>query len=102
MNLLYKIIIKKVFNTQSFKAESLMEKYSMSFLLYIYYIIYIYQNKKSPLGNVLHHIYIELKNTFLFFSNYFNTLQNVLQCVTHYKSCRKISKYFCLFKSKSV
>ena len=49
MNVLYKIIIKKVFNTQSFKAESLMEKYSMSFLLYIYYIIYIYIKIKKVL-----------------------------------------------------
>ena len=26
-------------------------------------------------------------------------LQNLLQCVTHYKSCRKISKYLYLLKN---
>ena len=50
-----------------------------------------------PVGNVLYHTYIKLKNTFLFFNNYFNMLQNLLQCVTHYKGCRKISKYLYLF-----
>ena len=48
---------------------------------------------------MLYHTYIKSKNTFLFFNNYFNMLQNLLQCVTHYKSCRKISKYLYLLKN---
>ena len=40
--------------------------------------IYIYILKKSPVGSVLYDTYIKLKNTFLFCSNYLNTLQNVI------------------------
>ena len=50
----------------------------------------------------MYHTYIKLKNTFLFFNNYFNMLQNLQRCVTHYKSCCKISKYLYLRKNKSV
>ena len=51
---------------------------------------------------MLYHTYIKSKNTFLFFNNYFNMLQNLLKCITHYKGCHKIAEYLYLFKAKRV
>ena len=57
-------------------------------------IIYIYT---CPVGNVLYYTYIKLKKSFLFFNICFNMLQNLLQCVTHYKGCCRISKFLYFF-----
>ena len=47
-----------------------------------------------PVGNVLYHTYIKLKNTFLFFNNYFNMLQKFV--------VRFPNIYIYLFKNKRV
>ena len=105
------------YNFQEVNSTKTLSKYTFTHKLcsVILRNVHLFWTTKTPkwsamtddiyiclVGNVLYHTYIKLKNTFLFFNNYFNMLQNFLQCVTHYKDCRKISKYLYSIQFNSI